>query len=234
MTINRLLSFQDICDLALQRTGALVSIPLLGKISLLFVFRLNNKSLLNLECLIRRKSIIDWVLREIDAEIATLSHHLSPPSKISVCDIGCGLGLANIALANRFDIRNLVLIDIERTDTVYHDFNNQGAGYASLETAKKVMRDAVPGLPVLTINPMRQDLSAVQQSFDLITSYISCGFHYPADSYVDFFRSRLAPDGEIVLDLRKGQDHARLLEFFAIKTVVNDASGHRRVILRRK
>jgi hypothetical protein len=38
---------------------------------------------------------------------------------------------------------------------------------------------------------------------DLAISFLSCGFHYPVDSYLEFFRNTVTDNGTLILDLRE-------------------------------
>jgi hypothetical protein len=44
----------------------------------------------------------------------------------------------------------------------------------------------------------------------------------------------LAPDGQIIIDLRSGQDQRQLMEKFKIQHVILDCPDRRRVVLARK
>ena len=41
--------------------------------------------------------------------------------------------------------------------------------------------------------------------FDLITSWVSCGFHYPANTYKELIEKHSTSDTKIILDIRKNK-----------------------------
>ena len=61
----------------------------------------------------------------------------------------------------------------------------------------------MPPEKIKTINPNKAPL-ADAGVVDLAVSLISCGFRYPAKEYGAFFADQVAPQGRIVLDIRKG------------------------------
>ena len=226
------LSNLDVYQLALQRTSTLSDYPIVGKLSLRLLFRYNISLPLKLECLARRNQIISRAMREIEAEVDQLRPFIRQHS--SICDIGCGLAIHDAILCRDYNVDNLLLIDIEESDKIYHYYSRNGAGYASLSSAKDLVNSMSPTTSIATLNPRIRDLGAIEQKFDLITSYISCGFHYPVDLYVDFFRSRLESSGRLFLDLRKQRDHRALEEHFRLVDVIADCNTHQRVVLMAK
>lgn len=53
---------------------------------------------------------------------------------------------------------------------------------------------------------LRYDLEPTGK-YDLITSYLSLGHHYPVEVYLDMIKKHIASDGFLVLDLRKNKTH---------------------------
>ena len=119
----------------------------------------------------------------------------------SVIDIGCGQALNDVLLVKDFAPK-VTLIDIEETFAQYHSWNGFGSGYASLADAAAFLRDN-GATDVTPINP-RQDPAAIKGlSADLVTSLISCGFHYPIGDYLEIFLDTLEAGGAVILDIRK-------------------------------
>lgn len=119
----------------------------------------------------------------------------------SVIDIGCGQALNDVFLVKDFAPK-VTLIDIEETFAQYHSWNGFGSGYASLEDAAAFLRDN-GATDVTPINP-RHDPAAIEGlSADLVTSLISCGFHYPIGDYLEIFLATIEAGGAVILDIRK-------------------------------
>ena len=134
-------------------------------------------------------------------EFATLRGLLERLAPRSIADIGCGYGIFDL-YAHHLLGCDLLLIDIEHSETRHFGFRDQGAGYSSLASAARLLADnGVPAGKIRTWNPNRDDMP-VDRPVDLAVSFLSCGFHYPVDMYLPFFRYGLAPRGAVILDLR--------------------------------
>jgi hypothetical protein len=119
-----------------------------------------------------------------------------------VVDIGCGAAISEALLRQDFDLK-ATLVDIEETPQQYHLWNDTGAGYASLAEAKAFLcKNGFKAGEVTTVNPRKAPGAMAKVSGDLVTSYISCGFHYPITDYVDLMLKTVADGGTVILDLR--------------------------------
>ncbi len=120
-----------------------------------------------------------------------------------IADIGCGYAFADLFLYRRYKAQ-IILIDIEESEERHFGFAEAGAGYASLEKALRFLtKNGVPKKKITLINPKKKDVATIG-TVDLAISLASCGFHYPIDTYKDFFATQIAPGGAIVADVRKG------------------------------
>lgn len=92
----------------------------------------------------------------------------------------------------------------------------------------------MPEARVTTWNPEKEELEEAEKA-DLAVSFLSCGFHFPVDMYMPFFRFGVAPGGAILLDLRaqKFQDIKRLLRKLGHVEVLTQGKGRKRVIVRK-
>jgi len=151
----------------------------------------------------RKTDIITGALLEIYQEYLPLKQALSTSPIKTVCDIGCGQGINDIFLAADFN-PSFTLVDIEQTEKQYHLWSNIGSGYANLESARTLLlENGVSTAMVETINPTKDDRDVNKETFDLVTSLYSCGFHYPVDDYIDLFVNTINNGGAICLDLRR-------------------------------
>lgn len=134
-------------------------------------------------------------------EYRELKPHLQRPEPKRVADIGCGYALFDLFLARDHET-HLVLIDIEKNDHRHFGFKPEGAAYSDLGRARDfLIANGVRENRIELRNPDRDDLSDIT-GLDYVFSFISCGFHYPWDTYLDFYRQALLPGGRIILDLR--------------------------------
>ena len=154
------------------------------------------------------------------------------PAPARIADIGCGYALADLFLHQRWG-SEIVLIDIEESESRHFGFAEEGAGYASLERARAfLVANGVPTEAITVINPRHEDVSKVAP-VDLAISLISCGFHYPAITYEDFFRHNVKPDGAIVLDIRKGSGGIGYMKGIGAVKVLKKHEKHSVVLTRR-
>lgn len=151
----------------------------------------------------------------------------SPPK--SVADIGCGYGFYDLFIAQDFQ-SDLLLIDIEESENRGHGFREDGAAYTSLAKAEEfLVANGVSKERITLLNPNKEDLQQCQP-VDLIQSYLSCGFHYPVETYLDFFQTKLHPKGRIVLDLRLNKANAQtdiLAKIGETQHLIGHGAAHR-------
>ncbi len=176
----------------------------------------------------RVAGVIHAEYRAMKAAILSLT-----PKRIA--DIGCGYAIWDL-FAARDTGADIVLIDIEANDNRHFGFAEVGAAYTSLAGARDFLkRNGVPESRVRTINPKTADLRAIEP-VDLAVSFASCGFHYPVDPYLDFFRDQVVPTGAILLDIRRGAGRAQLSALSALGKADPDLPGHpkgRRILVRK-
>ncbi len=221
---------RDVANLALQRTGALLSIPRLGRYSYLAWRRGRDWPLL-LESWLRRPRILRYCEKLICDDYAQLEEHLSGLEVERLTDIGCGYGLIDVWLYRLYRC-HLQLIDVERTELRDHNFGSTGAGYAALSVARRFLEDnGVPSDRISTCNPTRQELP--RGPVDLIVSLLSVAFHFPLDQYAAFIAATLRPGGHLVLDVRRtAKQDLMLLGGFAERIVVKTTAKYDRLLLR--
>lgn len=134
-------------------------------------------------------------------EIVSFAESERPQRLVS---IGPGNAILEMVLFKRLEISELVLIDIEQSDSHQHGFAESGSGYASLQKTRDFLAlNGVTADRVRCCNPLKQDLPETE--FDLLISIFSMGFHYPCTDYAPFIQRQLAPGGRLVIDKRAGQ-----------------------------
>ena len=187
-----------------------------------------DKALLEQEVKDRRDDIIQGAMLEIYQEYIPLKQSLAGAKIKSVCDIGCGQGINDVFLQNDFQ-PSFTLVDIEETDDQYHNWADSGSGYASLESAKNLlMENGVPVSSIEMVNPSKDTRDINFETFDLVTSLYSCGFHYPVDEYIDLFVNTVKKGGAVCLDIRGrylkqgGEGLSKLRAVAEMEVVYND------------
>ena len=134
-------------------------------------------------------------------EYQEIKPHFETLAPTKIADIGCGYALFDLFLANDFD-SELYLIDLETNDTRHFGFKDEGAAYSSLESARNLLTtNGVANGKIITMNPDQDDVLSITD-LDYAFSFISCGFHYPWNTYRTFFEKSVAQHGRIILDFR--------------------------------
>ena len=159
--------------------------------------------LLEAEAVNRRDEIFQGTLKEVFVDYLPLRAELAKMGRkpARVVDIGCGQALNDVFLVKDFDCA-VTLVDIEETPQQYHNWNSSGSGYASLSEAEAFLR-ANGAKDVTTVNPRKAPARMKDVRGDLVTSLISCGFHYPIGEYADLFVDTVQAGGLVMLDIRK-------------------------------
>lgn len=109
-----------------------------------------------------------------------------------------------------------MLIDLESNENRHFGFKSEGAAYSSLGTAKNLLTDnVIPAKSIKTINPEVTD-AAKFKNLDYAFSFISCGYHYPWQTYRDLFLNGVVDDGRIIIDIRANTLNHTVPELFEI------------------
>lgn len=152
---------------------------------------------------------------------------------LSVLDIGCGLGLIDIALYHHYN-KNVDLHLLDKTNSITKDtsvrgFNKEYIFYNSMDATEDTLSSN--GVNTNNILLYEADDTSVKElnknSFDLILSLLSCGWHYSIETYVDLIKNTLNDDGMLILDIRHntGQLEYAMEHFNLIHTIVNTAES---------
>lgn len=223
----------DLVNLALQRSAALADVPNSGR--LIRAWERDDHG--PLEALIdeRGQSIARRAARIIAAEFDSLIPVIDPLKPARIADIGCGYAIFDLFAYRRYGA-DLLLIDLEETEHRHFGFATEGAAYTSLATARRFLAaNGVPDEKVTVWNPDKGNPPEAAP-VDLAVSFLSCGFHFPVDMYLPFFRFAVRPGGAIVLDLRSGKapQAVRQLRHLGALSTLSRGAGVRRVLVRKK
>ena len=127
-------------------------------------------------------------------------------------DIGCGLGLINILLYDRYKSTELYLLDktelnVDQISGIHEKYKF----YNSMQAAKEtIISNGVPE-DKLKLYETTDCKDLFNIKFDVIFSLLSCGWHYPIGTYIDLINDTLSDDGILVLDLRHNTDQLDIL-----------------------
>lgn len=135
----------------------------------------------------------------------------SPPRRI--LDIGCGLAWESREFYKKYNTELWLLDgDVASNENKNPEKSNHGKWhndpdtllfYHSLDFLDQRLKEAnVSNYHLVDVNniDIPEDVK-----FDLITSWLSCGFHYPASTYRDLIQKHSHENTVIAMDLRMGK-----------------------------
>lgn len=176
-----------------------------------------------------RDAVMNETLEVARRECEFFVQSTDDPSPEKIADIGCGYAFADLYLYHRYK-SDIVLIDIEESKDRHFGFSKSGAGYSNLDKAIKFLTsNGVPKKKITLINPNKKKVSGIGK-VDLAISLASCGFHYPIETYEDFFSNQVAKGGAVVLDVRKGSGGINVLKTFGDVEVLEKHKKYSTVI----
>lgn len=190
----------DIVNLILQRSEVLQDVERPGRIirewSAGQTARLDEQITTRGDVLVRRAVAYIWL------EFQELRPTLDAIAPKRAADIGCGYAIFDLFLAKTYGA-HISLIDIETNEHRHFGYKKEAAAYTNLGRAQEFLTaNGVPAQDIVLCNPNNDRLENIG-NLDLVTSFVSCGFHYPANTYEGFFNRAIRPGGAIILDLRK-------------------------------
>lgn len=197
----------DLANLILQRSEVLYDVPRAGAV----IRAWNSGDMGPIEAQVDRlgSEIARRAAAVIYAEFEAMRPVLDRLAPRHLADIGCGYGFFSLFVAQAFGC-DVTLIDLENNERRHFGFAMEAAAYSSLVVAKKLfMANGIAESRITTLNPVDDDVLAIARP-DLAVSLLSCGFHYPVDSYQEFFEKTVADDGAVILDLRESNALAQL------------------------
>ncbi len=153
---------------------------------------------------------------------------LSPP--LNILDIGCGLAWESRLFQKKYNCK-LWLLDGEPADDTtgmtevgWNTNSSTFAFYHSLDFLNNKLKElGTENYELIDVNNIQfpEDLK-----FDLITSFKSCGFHYPATTYKDLILKHSHSNTKIIFDLRTKKKEVVDTEGFEIVNILERHKKH--------
>jgi SAM-dependent methyltransferase len=157
----------------------------------------------------------------IDKELST------PPLKI--LDIGCGFAWESRMFQKKHQSK-LWLIDSEPDENTkvneigFHESASTFSFYYPLNFLKEKL-DELGTVNYELINANNINLPK-DLKFDLITSYKSCGFHYPVSTYRDIILNHSHNNTKVIFDLRIMKKELISTEGYEVKKILWQGKKH--------
>lgn len=211
---NLVVSNEALPYILYQRTEYLKKHPVFAFLSLVGHIKPFYKLSIALKSTLFKESLKDVFARDMADEYATLVPHL-PPTVSSILDIGCGVAGIDVLLARHYiQTPDIYLLDKTAIDPqVYYGFEQKGSVYNSLAVSVALLeQNGVASAKIHTQEATPDNRITLGDSFDLVISLISWGFHYPVETYLAEVYNKLAPGGILILDIREGTNGKEVLE----------------------
>jgi hypothetical protein len=148
-------------------------------------------------------------------------------------DIGCGLGLIDVALFNHYN-ENINLHLLDKTNSIEENSNVRGFNekyifYNSMESAvDTLVSNGVARNSIHTYEVSENTIEVINQNkYELILSLLSCGWHYSIETYIELIKNTLTNDGILILDIRHDTNQLEYAKehFELLHTIVNTAES---------
>jgi SAM-dependent methyltransferase len=166
--------------------------------------------------------MLEQLIRKQQEEIKIINSYIKEKPQ-SILDIGCGLGIYDLALQD-FYKTNIKYYLLDKTTTpseeknVYYGHREKGAFYNNMDYTKDflvtngISENNIECIMVndnndVTNNYLREKLSNI----DLVISIISWGFHYPIKTYLDTVHQILNANGLLCLHCRNINENLPIL-----------------------
>jgi hypothetical protein len=153
-----------------------------------------------------------------------------PTSMNTIMDIGSGMAGIDILIAKSCLSARFTLFDMDGNDgnkVGWHENVQSFGQYHSFEALRQLITGN--NLPDDRFDLVDGRYGFPDQEFDLVMSFLSWGFHYPIETYLD--RVHLSDGGVMIVDVRSGTGGIETLHAnFPSVEVIHNAAKHQRVV----
>lgn len=177
-----------------------------------------------------------------DADVAEFAEQVRPflppiRPEMRFIDIGCGIGFSLLGMLRIYGLHHsFVAIDrnAESSEVIY-GFSEAPSAYNSLQLTRDILIAAgVSAERILCVDIDQQPFP--DGKADIVTSTFAWGFHFPVKAYLQQVDDVLAPEGVIIIDVRRGLGQKALLRelFEVVQSWPGPADKSDRLILKRR
>lgn len=171
---------------------------------------------------------IDYAITIMAKKDYDMIREFLPSRADRVLDIGCGLGLIDGFIYEHCGNPDLHLLDKTELDTnKISGFNKTYRFYNNMDAAKNTLSSNGVDERKIHLHEANDITELLSCKFDLICSFLSCGWHYPIETYRDLICRTLKEDGTLILDIRHNTDQLDILsrDFVVVKQIYNYAES---------
>jgi SAM-dependent methyltransferase len=175
----------------------------------------------------------DYIKEKTRSFTAVAEYLRSPP--MSILDIGCGFAFESQQFHQQLN-SEIWLLDGDFSASP--PGSNRLVRYGPAETIKfynpieklKEYFDQQINLKYRFVDATNIDIPK-DKKFDLICSYLSCGYHYPVDAYRELIIQHSHPGTQIIMDIRPRSAHE---QFFDIVNIIDQRPKYTKAQIRLK
>lgn len=161
-----------------------------------------------------------------DRDYETIATYL-PEKAQHILDIGCGLATIDLKLADKYPEAHYWLLDkSEMVEKSPRGFHEKYFFYNSMDLVGEFL--CGNGMKEEAIHLIEDTLEPLYgRQYEVILSLLSCGWHYPLETYLWFIKSHLAEGGVLVIDVRCNPLQESILYgvFRSIEKIYNEAES---------
>jgi len=151
-----------------------------------------------------------------------------PKTCDKILDIGCGLALIDTFLYNYYKSPDVYLLDKTELNTdKISGFNKKYKCYNSMQAAKETLTNSGVDENKIYLYETTNYEELYNNKFDIVSSFLSCGWHFHVSTYIDLMDKVLTPNGVLILDIRHNTDQLEVLQskFLLQKQIYNYAES---------
>jgi SAM-dependent methyltransferase len=183
-----------------------------------------------------RKTIHNKFIEDLENDFGQINPFL-PSQSTSILDIGCGVAGIDVLISRFYKHTvDIYLLDKTHTDSdIYYGFQESGSYYNSLEIAKQVLEEnGTPSGNIHMWDTSDSNNLFAQNSFDVVISLLSWGFHYPISTYIEKVYKSLKTGGVLIIDIREKTDGAdEIKKIFGNFRVIYKSKDYRRILAKK-
>jgi len=148
----------------------------------------------------QNQNLDESVRNLFEKEYETIKNFL-PSNALNILDIGCGLAILDIFLAQNYEKPNFFLIDKNKVDLkIKYGFSKNYESYNNLNETKKILlANNILDEQIFLKNA--EEKIDINKKMDLVLSIKSMAFHYPLENYLDLLKRVCTKNTEFIFDI---------------------------------
>ena len=134
-------------------------------------------------------------------ELETFEKYL-PSNVENIMDIGCGLGVLNIFINQKYQNNpNFYLLDKNTVDNkIKYGFSKDYESYNDLNETKNILLKNGLSKEQIYIKNVDQEIM-IDNKINLVISLKSMGFHYPIENYINLIKKTCSTETTFIFDV---------------------------------